>query len=1243
MMTYSAQLLCDFLDSLVTFDNTTAALFREHTLRLSSYDDKKDEPWEQIRGQLTANISTHNSAAAAICSAYQQSVESVSRSDMQNKAASLERLQKCKLALEIIDGALRKCKPVLERLSRARSPQTSRRENAQIEQAPSATADETPVKKAQTSYATFPELPANETQAPPMTVDETPVKKVQTSYATLPELPANETQAPFTTADEILTNIIGVVSIAAVAQTALYDSNREVISDECLKLTCARELLTQEEKHLKEQITGNMDKLHARYRLAGQKADEKLSDHWRSVQETLSSFERQFQKRRKDDETSDESVYRSSLAELERELRQAEEAFLARFPPQNFLSEYKRIRSVEPSYTHFQSRDEIPRNLLIASLDYDLSGLNLTPHALTFLDRHYYFLRRYDFSNLHNHIFFPYSISFQDDFNWLFRFQESARNRVVEDARMLGMRLFMMFPPRKLNFTFIDPVKLGESFAMFNRLVSVDDRTNEVINGKVWFDQKDIEEKLKLLTNHISNVTQRCLQGKYDNIYEYNLVAEQNAEAYHVLMLMDYPEGLSEHSLAYLEQIATSGPKCGVFTLIYRNESQMRKLTNRSEPLAANLEPHFQTFSYSDDGCAISRLKSRAENRNFELLHIAPPSSAQLDDIIGVLKERIRGAEKVMIGVDRIRHMNSVERTNTTAHGIRIPIGFHGANETQYLTLGVDASQHALIAGLTRMGKSSLLHTIIMNALDQYRSPDELLIYLIDFKRGVEFQIYAEYLLPMFKVIAIETEREFGYNILRTIDRELELRARRFKKTGVDKIEEYRDLPPEQNSEKMPRILLIMDEFQELLSNTGDNIGRDSVFLLDRLVRTGGAFGVHLMLSSQSYANIPGGLKVIFDQMRVRIALKCADSDATMLLERGKEEIALIPSDVPGRAIYNSEAGALNYTNHFQVLYYEPKAQRAKLEELSVNPDELREIPTRIMLSSIEYNKFSFFNRAEKLPAKAVRDKGELYVGEALKLKANLNMVLPRTEYSNLLLCGPDSDKARSMTAFAMLSLALNDWILHNHSTEKPKAPFIYLMNYKPLRDEGFVDALDFLAKRIGGYIRNVSVRSSDEVQSAVEELYHATENGASETDLYLFVFGYQRAFDLRSEKKKQERQSMFAMMSGKPRSSELSVREMMDVILTNGPQSGVHTIIWQDSFRALDTMDRELIAKFYQRIAFNLSSEEFTQFIGFNASDQLGVSNAVYDNRAEDLQIFRPYQTPDSAWLEALCKKMPS
>ena len=56
--------------------------------------------------------------------------------------------------------------------------------------------------------------------------------------------------------------------------------------------------------------------------------------------------------------------------------------------------------------------------------------------------------------------------------------------------------------------------------------------------------------------------------------------------------------------------------------------------------------------------------------------------------------------------------------------------------------LGKGTSQHVLVAGKTGSGKSTLLHALITNLALRY-SPDEVELYLIDFKKGVEFKTYA--------------------------------------------------------------------------------------------------------------------------------------------------------------------------------------------------------------------------------------------------------------------------------------------------------------------------------------------------------------------------------------------------------------------------------------------------------------------------------------------------------------------
>ncbi len=108
--------------------------------------------------------------------------------------------------------------------------------------------------------------------------------------------------------------------------------------------------------------------------------------------------------------------------------------------------------------------------------------------------------------------------------------------------------------------------------------------------------------------------------------------------------------------------------------------------------------------------------------------------------------------------------------------GIDVPLGRAGAMKLQHLDLGGGTSQHVLISGKTGSGKSTLLHVLITNLALRY-SPDEVELYLVDFKKGVEFKAYARSALPHARVVAIESEREFGLSVLQRLDAELRTRG----------------------------------------------------------------------------------------------------------------------------------------------------------------------------------------------------------------------------------------------------------------------------------------------------------------------------------------------------------------------------------------------------------------------------------------------------------------------------------
>lgn len=1059
-------------------------------------------------------------------------------------------------------------------------------------------------------------------------------EKSITDNATYLAKTGNASVASDISIDDLLQGKVDFVTKAYEVNEILNSSKKKGAAKACSSFyslcRIAENLLNQEIVSLRSMIVQNRDALHSNYSNVGSESHEQMTANWATANQGLEETAHIFAAQRHSSRQETNKVYSSSSDILRQRLGKLVDGFCRQFPPKELAAEYMRIYALEPSYEKYECCGEMPRNVHISSLEYDITPHGLSDYTRSFLSRYYPFMYR------GSKISIPYCASFGHEFNYLFRFNGDGRQKVVKDACNLGMRLFMMLPPGKLNFTFIDPVTLGESFAMFTRLVDVDDRTSEVINGKIWSAPADIEEKLKIMTDHISNVTQRCLQGKFDNIYEYNRVAEQNAEAYQVIMLMDFPAGLTDQSLKLLEQIVNSGPKCGVFTIIYRNESQYKKVSERSHPLISNIETSFQKFDYSSNGVNISCSGDTVKDKAL-LWHGLPlPSQTQMDGIIAILKKGIKNADKVVIGIEKV---SDAESTCTTKDGIRIPIGIHGANEVQYLTLGVGGSHHALIAGVAGSGKSSLLHTIILRTLTQY-SPEELSVYLVDFKRGVEFKIYADFVLPSFKVVAIESEREFGYNILVALEREQKIRADLFKKSHVDKIEEYREL-----GKKMPRILVIMDEFHELFSNANDEFAKKSAVIMERIVRQGRAFGVHLILASQSYSNITGIDRAVFDQMAVRIVLKCSKADANLLLDNGSSEIDQISIDDPGRAVYNSEAGNKEFNSHFRVAYIDPSKHRGMLQEISDSTRKFADPkqPTRILLSNIEDNNYSIFNQFPNYDAAGYRTPGRLYIGETLSVTNNMAIDLTRSEYSNLLMIGGDTEKARSMFAFAIMSLCINYWIVNRKA---PEMPFITLFNCKPLDDSYFKDTPKLLAEFLPEYVRYVACGDIAEVQTIVSEFYEVASGSASAgiTDKYFFVFGYQRAEELKSETKltqSEDIDTLFNIMPSGTNQPKLSPKEMFRIIVKDGAQKGVHTLLWQDSFNALYQDDKDMMSYFSMKVAFDMSPEEYSRFVSANDVSLMSENNAIYYNRARDNQKFRPYQAPDEEWLKTISEKL--
>ena len=230
------------------------------------------------------------------------------------------------------------------------------------------------------------------------------------------------------------------------------------------------------------------------------------------------------------------------------------------------------------------------------------------------------------------------------------------------------------------------------------------------------------------------------------------------------------------------------------------------------------------------------------------------------------------------------------------------------------------------------------------------------------------------------------------------------------------------------------------------------------------------------------------------------------------------------------------------------------------------------------------------------------------------------------------------------MFAFAILSLCINYKIKHGKA---PDQPFIYLLNCKPLDDSYFKDTPKIIASELlPEYVRYIHCGDESATQDVLSELLDNLKGTTpiGDTDKYFFVFGYQRAEELKSETKLSQGDdidSLFNLMPSSSNKPQLSPKEIFHLIVKDGAKRGVHAILWQDSYSALEQDDNNIMSYFNLKVAFDMSPEEFSRSVGVNDISLMSENNAIYYNKARDNQKFRPYQAPDEDWLNDISTKL--
>ncbi|MCP5519761.1 MAG: ATP-binding protein [Verrucomicrobiales bacterium] len=801
----------------------------------------------------------------------------------------------------------------------------------------------------------------------------------------------------------------------------------------------------------------------------------------------------------------------------------------------------------------------------------------------------------------------PLLLSFPRQGSLLLSTQGAGREQAIAALNATVLRLLAMTPPGRIDFTIIDPVELGQNFAGLMHLADYEER---VIRSRIWTQPGQIEEQLTDLGGHVEKVTQMYLRNEYEDLAAYNAQAGRMAEKYRFLVVADFPEGFTDLAVRKLLSLAASGPRCGVFLLLHWD----RRRPAPPDLVAEDLERACGGVICEDGHWRLGGLPAAG----IELTLEPAPDAAFTTRFLRQVGQGSVDAGRVEVPFTEILPDERGTWSLETTAELRVPIGLTGATKRQHLAIGRGTRQHVLIAGKTGSGKSNLFHVIVTN-LALWCRPDRVEFYLVDFKKGVEFKCYATHRLPHARVVAIESDREFGLSVLQRVDEEMRRRGELFRDLGIQ------DLPGYQRASggaTLPRTLLIIDEFQEFFVED-DRVSQAAAMLLDRIVRQGRAFGIHVLLGSQTLGGAYTLARTTLGQMVVRIALQCNEADAYLIMDEDNPAPRLLSR--PGEAIYNDASGMIEGNNPFQVVWLDDTERDTVLRRVRRLADEAAlSMPAPVVF---EGNAPAQVRDNERLTrALAVRPveppaAGRVWLGAPNSIKGPTEAVFHRQGGHNLLIVGQRDEASVALLGVAMISLA----------AQYPTAGVRFvLLTRGPAEAAG----ARFFGTVLRGLPHPVDVPAPAEVPAVLRGLLEELDRradpaaGGDAAPVFVLVHDLQKFKELRHEE-----DFGFSLETG---SEEPGPGAQLNRLITEGPGHGLHVICTCDSANNLHRfLSRKAISEFELRVLFQMSANDSAALIDTPHANNLGLHRAIYHNGQEGItETFRPYALPDDAWL---------
>lgn len=558
------------------------------------------------------------------------------------------------------------------------------------------------------------------------------------------------------------------------------------------------------------------------------------------------------------------------------------------------------------------------------------------------------------------------------------------------------MRLLSSAPLVQLEVILVDALSLGGIFNLVRRLL---DKDNDFIyQQRILTESEEIKEALKYLYEYLKVNLQTKLAG-YKDFAHYNEIKEDPLPL--KALFLSGVDALSSDALYYLEKIMRFGSKNGVLSFVNLESEKNNKP-------AEDLKRYAEFFK---DRTSFERLKYL----NVEVINDHGIQSQHMQDFATKIKAYYEQKKQVKRELKDLQEEQEFW-TKSSQFKVSVPVGWDINHKEVCFEIG-EAQNHTLICGRSGSGKSNFLHVLIQN-LAFYYAPNEIQLFLLDYKEEVEFNAYTkDAILEHARLVSVASSVGFGVSFLSWLDKETKKRGELFKQFNVKDLSTYR------KHGEMPRLIVVIDEFQVLFSDSATKEKERVEAYLTTLLKKGRSYGVHLILATQTMHG--SGITSLMSQIANRIALPMDAEDSDSILSDGVA-CELTP---PTEGIFNNNGGHKKYHTKMSI----PKA-----------PDEFEPFIKRIHkefnqrnLTPIEhkiYNGETALEMSNTLKANEMR----LHLGKEVDYEQKDLIVEFESNESHLLVVSQDlSDRIVLMKLFAQNFKTANKELLFYNAEKR--------------------------------------------------------------------------------------------------------------------------------------------------------------------------------------------------------------